>query len=188
MFENEKTVFCKQVIVENEIRNLWQILKGVRRVCEDEVELQVAALYEFEHIACYQVASLVAKFLEALTDEASMIAVFFHADNLLATAREQFKRDAAGAGKEVEGYCFVEIHIASYHIEYVLLGKISCRSCLESAWHIEMTAFVFSCYYAHIIRSKLYPQVELAKLELINFLDEFAEKFFQVVHEENFAR
>ena len=151
MFKDEDAIFCKQIVAKNKVWYLRKVLKGVWRIGKDEVELQVTTFQELEDIARNQVASLVPQFLQTLTDEAGMVAVFLHTYHLLATAREQFKRDAACAREEVEGCGIFEIHVASYYIEYVLLGKIGCRSCLESAWHVEMTAFVLSCYYAHVV-------------------------------------
>lgn len=132
----------------------------------------MATLQELEHIACYQITSLVTQFLQTLTDEAGVVAVFLYAYDLLASARKQFKRYAASTSKEVKSGGFLEIHIASYHIKYILFGKIGCRSCLERAWHIKVTAFELSCYYAH----------------LMNVFDEFGKEFLEVVHEKNFAR
>lgn len=171
MLKDEDAVFCKQVVVKDEVGYLRKVLKGVRRIGEDEVELQVATLQELEHIAGDQITSLVTQFLQTLTDEAGMVAVFLHTYHLLATAREQFKRNAACARKEIQSCGILEIYVASYYIEYVLLGKIRCRSCLESTWHVKVTAFELSGYYAH----------------LMNVFDEFGEYLLEVVHEKDFA-
>lgn len=42
MFEDEHAIFFQQFFLEDQIRNLGQLLKGVWRICKDEIELQMA--------------------------------------------------------------------------------------------------------------------------------------------------
>lgn len=160
MLKYEDAVFSKKVVAKNKIRYLRKVLQSIRWIGKDEIKLQVAAFQELEYISSDEIAkaSLVPssrgkpEFIETLTDKASVVAVFFHAYNLLASARKQFKRDASGASKEIKGSGILKIHVASYYIKYILLGKICCWSCLESAWHVKVTALVLSCDDAHIVR------------------------------------
>ena len=42
MFEDEHAIFFQQFFLENQIRNLGQLLKGVWRIRKDEIKLQMA--------------------------------------------------------------------------------------------------------------------------------------------------
>lgn len=79
-----------------------------------------------------------------------MVAIEFHTYHTPATSRHQFEGYAACAREEVESRNAIEVDIAVENIEKVLLGKISRWPCLETAWDVEMTSLVLSCYYTHI--------------------------------------
>ncbi len=73
-----------------------------------------------------------------------MVAVQFHTDDLLTTPREHFQRNAACAGKEVQGTDILEVDIAVEYVEDVLFGEVGRGTCLEGARYVEVTAFVLS--------------------------------------------
>ena len=149
VLEDEHAIVGEEVVGEAEVWYLGEVLQGIRRVGEDEVELDVAALYELEHIALDEVAAAVAQLLYALTNEAGVVAVFLHAHHLPASARQQFEAYAASAGKEVESGGAIEIDIAPHHIEDVLLGEVCRRASLKRMRHIEVPPLVYASDYAH---------------------------------------
>ncbi len=86
MFKDKDSILGKQVVVQHEIRNGGKILQCIRRISKNKVELQVTAFQEFKNVTLNKVATLIAKCLKALTNEARMIAVFLHTYHLLTTS------------------------------------------------------------------------------------------------------
>ena len=91
------------------------------------------------------------QFVNTLLYEACMVAVEFYTDNTAAATRQQFQRYASSAGKEVKGRCVFKINVTLKDIENVLFGKVRRRAGLETAWDIEVTSLVSSCYNSHSV-------------------------------------
>ena len=102
MFQNKEAAFFQYVVCEYLVGDSLQVWQFIGRVGKDEVELFPAALYVLEYIASYGKAFIGFHFLHHFTDEGIVFPVFFHADDLLASARHQFDADAACACKEVK--------------------------------------------------------------------------------------
>ena len=149
MFENEDSIFVQQVAIQYEVWNLRKFLQRVWRIGKDEIKLLLAGSQEAEHIATNQKILVFAQFLEALSDEVGMVAVCFYADDTLAATGNQFQRDAACAGKEVEGCGILEIDVILQNIKDVLLCEICSWSRLERTWYVEVTTLILSCYDSH---------------------------------------
>jgi hypothetical protein len=152
MLEDEEPVGLQQVLLEDEAWNLRQFLQGVGRVGEDDVELLPATLQEPEHIATDKHVLVDVEFLHALLDEVRMVAVGFHAHHGGTATREQFQRDAARAGKQVQCRGTIEIHISVHHVEDVLLRHVGGRTGLERFWDVEMPSLVFPSNDSHFFK------------------------------------
>ncbi len=111
MFENEDALFVEKIAIEYEVWNLGELLQCVWRIGKDEIELLLAGSQEAEYIAANQKIPVFAQFLETLADEVGMVAVGLYADYSAASTGYQFQRDAACAGKEVEGSGILEIDV-----------------------------------------------------------------------------
>lgn len=88
MFEDEHAIFFQQFFLENQIRNLGQLLKGVWGVGKDEIELQMAGFYESENVTANHLTGMLAvaeKFLHTFRNESVMVAVHFHTHHLTAS-------------------------------------------------------------------------------------------------------
>lgn len=177
VLENEDAAFGQQTGAKHEVGYFGQLWQGVGRVGEDEVESPLVPVGLFNCVgAAFKVRLLLRRvrvcggflqvsecvgsqegvvvgidFVHALADEAGMVAVEFHADDVAAASGEQFERDASGAGKEVECAASVEVDVSAEHVEDVLFGKVSGGSCLKGAWDVESPSFVFSCDDAHLL-------------------------------------
>ena len=161
MFENKDAVGFEQSALEDEIGQRGEFLEGIGRVGKDEVELLFAGLDETEDVAadCYHIGDSPpvirsgggpsAKLLQAVLNEAVVVAIEFNADDVAAASREQFKGNAARAGEEVEGLGTVEVDVLNEHVEDVLLGKIRRRPRLERTRNVEVTALVFPSNDSH---------------------------------------
>jgi len=66
VFKNEHSTLGKQSLAENEIGDLRQFLKRIRRVGKDEIKLLATRLQEAEHITAHRHAPVGAEFLETL--------------------------------------------------------------------------------------------------------------------------
>ena len=108
----------------------------------------MAALYEAEHIASQGDASVGAELLQALLYEGMMVAVGLHAYHALASSRHQFERYAARTREEVERYGVFKVDVSVKHIEYVFLGKVRCRSCLERARYVKVAVIILISVYS----------------------------------------
>ena len=111
MLENEDALFVEKIAIEYEVWNLGELLQCVWRIGKDEIELLLAGSQEAEYIAANQKIPVFAQFLETLADEVGMVAVGLYADHSAASTGYQFQRDAACAGKEVEGCGILEIDV-----------------------------------------------------------------------------
>ena len=150
MFENEDALFVEKVTIQYEVWNLGELLQCVWRIGKDEIELLFAGSQEAEYIAANQKIPVFAQFLEALSDKVGMVAVSFYTDDTLAATGNQFQRDAACAGKEVEGCGILEIDVILQNIKDVLLCEICSWSRLERTWYVEVATLILSCYDSHI--------------------------------------
>lgn len=155
MFENEDSIFVQQVAIQYEVWDLREFFQGVRWVGKDEIKLLLAGLQEAEHIATNQKILVFAQLLETLADEVGVVAVCLYADDALATSGNEFQRDAARTGKEVEGGCILKIDVTLQNIKDILLCKICCRARLERTWNVEMATLILSCYDSHIFTLNL---------------------------------
>ena len=155
MLENEDALFVEKVAIEYEVWNLGELLQCVWRIGKDEIELLFAGSQEAEYIATNQKILVFAQLLETLADEVGVVAVCLHADDALATSGNEFKRDAARTGKEVEGGCILKIDVTLQNIKDILLCKICCRARLERTWNVEMASLILSCYDSHIFTLNL---------------------------------
>ena len=70
-------------------------------------------------------------------------------DEVVATTGNQFQRDAACAGKEVEGCDILEVYVILQNIKYVLLCEIGGWSRLKRTGNVEMATLILSCYDSH---------------------------------------
>ena len=131
MLENEDAALVQKVTIQNEVWNLGEFFQSVGWIGKDEIELLLAGSQETEHIATNQKILVFAQFLEALSDKVGMVAVCLYADYTLATAGNQFQRDAACAGKEIEGCGVLEVDVILQNIKDVLLCEIGGWSRLE---------------------------------------------------------
>ena len=155
MFENEDSIFVQQVAIQYEVWNLRKFLQRVWRIGKDEIKLLLAGLQEAEHIATNQKILVFAQLLKTLADEVGVVAVCLYADDALATSGNEFQRDAARSGKEVEGGCILKIDVTLQNIKDILLCKICCRARLERTWNVEMATLILSCYDSHFIYFEL---------------------------------
>ena len=150
MFENEDALFVEKVAIEYEVWNLGKFLQRIWRIGKDEIEFLLAGSQEAEHIATNQKILVFAQFLETLADEVGMVAVGLYADDSAASTGYQFQRDAACAGKEVEGSGILEIDVILQNIEDVLFCEICSWSRLERTWYVEVATLILSCYDSHL--------------------------------------
>ena len=157
MLQDEDAVGSKQVVLEDKIGQGGELLKRIGRIGKDKRELLVAGLEEAEGVAADEQVVVSTNLLHALSDEAGVVTVCLHADDLCASPGEHLQRDAAGAGKEVEGGDAVEVEVAAEHVEDVFLGKVCGWSCLKGTWHVEVTAFIDASDDSHYF---LFEQVE----------------------------
>ena len=111
MFENEDAIFVQEVTIQYEIWNLREFFQSVRWIGKDEIKFLFAGSQEAEHIATNQKILVFAQFLESLSDKVGMVAVSFYTDDTLAATGNQFQRNAACAGKEVEGCDILEVYV-----------------------------------------------------------------------------
>ena len=155
MLENEDSIFVQQVAIQYEVWDLRKFLQRVWRIGKDEIKLLLAGLQEAEHIATNQKILVFAQLLETLADEVGVVAVCLYADDALATSGNEFQRDAARTGKEVEGGCILKIDVTLQNIKDILLCKICCRARLERTWNVEMATLILSCYDSHIFTLNL---------------------------------
>ena len=149
MFENEDAIFIQKVTIQYEVWNFREFLQSVRWIGKDEIKLLLAGSQEAEYIAANQKIPVFAQFLETLADEVGMVAVCFYTDDTLAATGNQFQRDAACAGKEVEGCGILEIDVILQNIKDVLLCEICSWSRLERTWYVEVATLILYCYDSH---------------------------------------
>ena len=127
---------------QGKVGNSLDIRQRIGRVCKDEVEPPLAAFQETECVALDESVVEGGEFVYALLYEACMVSVHLHADHLVTASAEQFQRYAASACKKVERSTAFKVNVAHHHVEDVLLGKVCSGTCLEGAWHLEMTSFI----------------------------------------------
>ena len=86
VFKDKHTIWFQEVLTEDERGDGGQLLQGIGRIGKDEVELHLTALDEPEGIAADWCNRGRTQFLQALHDEAVMVAVCFDADDLRTAA------------------------------------------------------------------------------------------------------
>lgn len=153
MFEHEETTFFQKLVLEDEAGDSLQSFKFVGRVGKDKVKPVSVAGDVLEYIAPNGQTAVGLHFFHNLADEAMVVAVFLHADHLLAAAAHQLDADAACTGKEVkrtESFIF-EVNIVAQDIEKILLGKVGCRTGLEGTGYFEASSLVYSTDYSHVM-------------------------------------
>ena len=149
MFENEDAALVQKVTIQYEIWNLREFFQSVGWVSKDEIKFLLAGSQEAEHIATNQKILVFAQFLEALSDKVGMVAVSFYTDDTLAATGNQFQRNAACTGKEVEGCDILEVYVILQNIKDVLLCEIGGWSRLKRTGNVEMATLILSCYDSH---------------------------------------
>ena len=152
MLYDKDAIGLEQIVLEDEVGDGIDVVKGIGRVGKDEVELLAATLDKPEHIAADEHVGIGAQLGHALADEVGMVAVGLDADHLRAASRQHLERYAARAGKEVERHGAVEVYISIEHIEDILLGKVCSGSRLERTWYIEVASLIYSCDNSHLPR------------------------------------
>lgn len=80
MLKDEDASFVEIVAIQNEVRNLRQLLQSVWRIGKDKVKLLLAGLQKTEYITTNQNIFVFAQLLETLAYEVGMIAVCLYAD------------------------------------------------------------------------------------------------------------
>ncbi len=89
---------------KDEVRELFQLGKGVRRVGKDEVVSARSLAKEAENIGAKERDVIVGtKGVYELADEGDMLRRELYSSNMCAAPRKQFEGDAACAGKEIKG-------------------------------------------------------------------------------------
>jgi len=145
VLEDKETVGLEEVAAEDDVGQFGDLRQDVRRVGEDEVELLTALGHELEGIAANGQCCRVLQLIEELLDEAVVAHVKLHADDAPAASADEFERDAARAGEEVEGCgCLAEVDVALQDVEEILLGEVRRGTCRERARHLEVPAFVLA--------------------------------------------
>ena len=151
VFKDKNAIFLQQLLFKNQVRNLWQLLQGVRRISKDEVKLLVATLDETEHITSNALNTLsCVQLIYTLLNKTMMVTIQFYTHHLSAATRQQFQRDAACAREKVKGRGTIEIDVTRQHVEDILLCKVRRRACLECARNIKMPTLIFPCDNSHI--------------------------------------
>ena len=113
VLQDEKSVFFQQAVGEDQIGESLQIGQFVGRVCKNEIELFMAILYVLEHVAPYGQTFVGLHLPHHLADESVVVAVLLDADDLPASARDQFDADASRTGKKIERthMIFLEVEV-----------------------------------------------------------------------------
>ena len=151
MLEHKNTARSKQVTAQNEVGKLRKVAQRIGRIGKDEVELLPTTLQKAEDIAADEHVSVVAKFGKTAANEVGVVAVGLYTNHLFAASADQFERNAARSGKEIEGRYAVEINVSPQHIEDIFLGKIGRRPRFKRARNIEMAAFIASRDDSHAL-------------------------------------
>lgn len=145
VLKDKDALLLQQILLKNEIGDARQILQGIRGIGKDEVELLMTTLQKAKYIAANRDAGLSIQLLQTVLYKTVMVGVLLYTNHLLATSREQFQRDAARAGKQIEGGRSVEVDIPQQHVEDILFRKVGGRPRLERARNLKMPAFIDAC-------------------------------------------
>jgi len=172
VLEDKETAFRKEGtggVGKDEVGQLGELGQGVGRVGKDEVvgaggtaeEAQDIGAQQGDVVFCLQG-------LQEAADETDVLGIQLHGGDVGAAAGEEFKGDAAGAGKEVQGTWGIafEVDIGAQDIEQVFLGEVRGGTRLESAWDVEVATPVFSCNDSHEGDLWVY---EFANLQICEF-------------------
>ena len=82
MLQDEDAVGSKQAVLEDKIGQGGELLKRIGRIGKDKRELLVAGLEEAEGVATDEQVVVSTNLLHALSDEAGVVTVCLHADDL----------------------------------------------------------------------------------------------------------
>lgn len=147
---DQEAILAEEATLQNHVGQFGYLGQHIGRVGKDEVKLLPALTEVLEHVALDWYGIEVLKLVYKPLDEFEVQRVFFHAYHTGASTGKQFQRYASGTGKEVQGHGFLlPVDIGVEDVEKVLLGKVCSGTCLECAGNVEMTALVFTGYYAH---------------------------------------
>ena len=80
-----------------------------------------------------------------------VVAIHFYADHLATATRQEFQRDASRTREKIESLSTFKVDVLHQHIEDVLLGKVRCRTGLESTWYVEVSTLIFPCNDSHLL-------------------------------------
>ena len=151
VLQHEEAALLEQGAGENNVGQYGELRQSVGRVGKDEVELLTAFGDELEDVGADGECCGVLQLVEKLLDKAMVTHIKLNADDATATATDEFQRDAARAGEEVEGRRrLAKVDVRLQDVEEVLLGEVCRRTCRERARHVEVPAFVFAGDDAHI--------------------------------------
>jgi len=145
VLQDEKTAFAEQASTKDDVGQLRYLRQSIWWVGKDKVELLATLRNILEDITANGQSRCVLQLVKELLDEAMMACIKLHTNDATATATDEFKRDAARSGEEVESRrCLGEIEIALQDIKEILLGKVRRRTCRETTRHLKVPAFVFA--------------------------------------------
>ena len=154
VLKNEASAGSQQASAKHGLGQFRQAGKGVGGIGENEVEGGRGCGTEVaEGIAANEVkgARWRSESARHVGNEGGMCAIGFYSGDGSATARKEFKSDAARAGKEIQGTGLVQRDKVFEHVEEILLGKIRRRSGIEGGGHLEAQAAISSSYDSHSI-------------------------------------
>lgn len=150
MFKHEKTAIAQEIALKNKVGEVRYLFEDIWRIGKDEIESLTTLAQVLEHVSLDRNGRRVLQLVQKALDETVVHRIIFYAYDTGTTARQQLQGDAASTGKEIQGNRFlVPVHIGIQDVEEVFLGKIRCRTSLESTRNIEMTTFILSCYNTH---------------------------------------
>ena len=145
VLEDEEAALFEQWAGEDDVGQFGNLRQGVWRVGKDEVELLAALGDELEGVGADWEGCGVLQLVEELADEAMVAHIELYADDASTASADEFERNAARAGEEVEGRRGVaEVDVALQDIKKILLRKVSRGACREAARYLEVPAFVFA--------------------------------------------
>ena len=155
MLEHQDAIRFQEPLLEDQAGDGGQLLQGVGRIGEDEVELLLARLDEAEHVAAKgqdgrERVGRCGELLQTVADKTVVVTVQLDTDDMGTAARGELKGDAARAGEQIEGCRALQVDVAIQHVEDVLLGKVGSGPCLERPRYVEVPSFVSSSNDSHL--------------------------------------
>ena len=162
MLKHEYAVLCQYAGIKHQVGNLGQVLKLIRGIGKDKVELGIAACNIFEHIALDRQAPVGLDRLHDLADKPVVIRIVLHAHHVRASPGYKLYADAAGTREQVQCRGILQVNPVGQYIEQALLGKIGSGTCLERSGHIKPSVSVYSADYPHdsyscLLEKRIHP-------------------------------